>query len=78
MTFRYTEGSAIKLMKHLYGLKQTDNYWQEKVRAIIMKKGFSPLISDDAIYFNPEIPVIIASYVDDCFLWERIKIIFRH
>lgn len=73
--FGYTKDSVIKLMKPLYGLKQSGNCWQEKVKLIMMKNGFSPLVSDNAIYINRNTRIIVASYVDDFVLIGEDKIL---
>lgn len=61
----YTERSVIRLSKPLYGLKQSGNCWQTKVRGIMEKHGFKHLASDNAIYQNQSRKIIVASYVDD-------------
>ena len=61
----YTERSVIMLNKPLYGLKQSGNCWQMKVRGIMGKHGFKHLISNNAIYQNQSRKIIVASYVDD-------------
>ncbi|KAI0995048.1 hypothetical protein K3495_g13133, partial [Podosphaera aphanis] len=61
----YTETSVIELKRPLYGLKQSGACWQDKVRCIMMKRGYKPLVSDNAIYMNKEKGITVASYVDD-------------
>ncbi|RYP37869.1 hypothetical protein DL768_010826 [Monosporascus sp. mg162] len=67
--YRFSPEKVIKLINPLYGLKQAGAAWQERVREILAKQGFYPLISDDTIYFNPKTGCIIASYVDDFLLF---------
>ncbi|RYP10891.1 hypothetical protein DL764_000327 [Monosporascus ibericus] len=67
--YQFSPKKVIKLMNPLYGLKQAGAAWQERVRGILAKQGFHPLISDDAIYFNPKTGSVIASYVDDFLLF---------
>ena len=64
----YSENSVIELKKPLYGLKQSGACWQEKIRTIMKAQNFTPLISDNAIYFNKTNGIIVASYVDDFLL----------
>ncbi|RYP70033.1 hypothetical protein DL771_005724 [Monosporascus sp. 5C6A] len=67
--YGYSPELIIKLMNPLYGLKQAGATWQEKVRELLAKLGFLPLISDDAIYRNAETGDVISSYVDDFLLF---------
>ncbi|KAI0991442.1 hypothetical protein K3495_g16745 [Podosphaera aphanis] len=64
----YNKDSIIKLEKPLYGLKQSGNCWQVKIRSIMRKHGFNCLVSDNAIYQNRTKSIIVASYVDDFLL----------
>ena len=64
----YSRECVIELQKPLYGLRQSGACWQEKVREIMGKKGYKPLISDNAIYRNVNTKIIVASYVDDFLL----------
>ncbi|CAD6498717.1 BgTH12-01134 [Blumeria graminis f. sp. triticale] len=64
----YTEESIIQLQRPLYGLKQSGACWQDKVKSLMHTRGFKALAADDAIYFNKDSGVIVASYVDDFLL----------
>lgn len=78
---KYFPESVIRLLNPLYGLKQAGAAWQERVREILAKRGFHPLVTDDAIYLNPDTGDVIASYVDDFLLFgpnkERLQEIAR-
>ncbi|KAI1001278.1 hypothetical protein K3495_g6922 [Podosphaera aphanis] len=50
--FFYSDYSVIELKRPVYGLKQSGVCWQEKVRGIMSKYGYTPLISDNAIYYK--------------------------
>ncbi|RYO77524.1 hypothetical protein DL764_010211 [Monosporascus ibericus] len=67
--YQFSPKKVIKLMNPLYGLKQAGTAWQERIKKILAKLGFHPLISDDAIYFNLETGNVIASYVNDFLLF---------
>ncbi|RYP61962.1 hypothetical protein DL771_009936 [Monosporascus sp. 5C6A] len=67
--YGYLPELIIKLINPLYGLKQAGATWQEKVRELLAKLGFLPLISDDAIYRNAETGDVISSYVDNFLLF---------
>ena len=64
----YAKDYVIELRKPLYGLKQSGACWQEKIREIMKKKNYFPLISDNAIYQNKQAKIIVASYIDDFLL----------
>lgn len=64
----YTRNSIIKLSRPLYGLKQSGNCWQAKIRSIMSNYEFSHLASENAIYHNKATRIIVASYVDDFLL----------
>lgn len=65
----YSEEGIIELKKPLYGLKQSGACWQRRVREIMKKNGYYPLISDNSIYYSKITKIIIASYVDDFLLF---------
>lgn len=70
---KYDPSYIIQLMNPLYGLKQAGATWQARIKAILKQLGFIALVSDDAIYLNPETGDIIASYVDDFLLFSADK-----
>jgi hypothetical protein len=49
----------------LYSLKQAPRLWQQFLAATLQELGFEPLDSDNYIYLNSTIKVIIITYVDD-------------
>ena len=61
----FSKDKIIELINTLYGLKQSGNLWQKKVKTFMVKRGFLPLKLDNAIYVNHELGIIIAIYVDD-------------
>ncbi|KHJ31538.1 hypothetical protein EV44_g4108 [Erysiphe necator] len=67
----------MKLINPQYELKQSGNCLQEKLRLIVIKNGFSPLISDNAIYVIQKVKIIMVSCVDDFLLmgtnWNDIQ-----
>lgn len=62
------ENQAIHLEKALYGLKQAPKQWQDKVKALLLKLGYKPLISDTAVYYNLKKNIFVATHIDDCLL----------
>ncbi|ODA78839.1 hypothetical protein RJ55_06223 [Drechmeria coniospora] len=59
---------GILLKKALYGLKQGPREWQEALAKLLHQYGYSPLVSDPAIYYNSTTSTYIVSHVDDCLL----------
>ncbi|KAI0994487.1 hypothetical protein K3495_g13695, partial [Podosphaera aphanis] len=56
-----------KLNKALYGLKQSPRLWQQKLKAVLSKLNFIPLLADEAAYISTrkEEAIIIITHVDD-------------
>ena len=73
------EGKVMRLLKCLYGLKQSPRQWNILIDTVLKQLGFTRLKSDFGIYVKGEgdDAVYIALYVDDLFLvgktMERIK-----
>ena len=63
------ERKVMRLLKCLYGLKQSPRQWNQLIDAVL-KQGFARLKSDFGIYVKGEgdDAVYIALYVDDLFL----------
>jgi hypothetical protein len=61
------EHKIYKLIKSLYGLKQTPKQWHEKFDYVILEYGFKRNSDDKCIYskFTNDFGVIICLYVDD-------------
>ena len=53
------------LKKSLYGLKQSARIWNQKLRRMLISKGFLQTHSDHCVYIHPITKVIIAIWVDD-------------
>lgn len=58
-------GRVCKLQKSLYGLKQAPKEWYEKISKFLKKLGFSDTDDDPCIYYNKDVSIIIALFVDD-------------
>ena len=57
---------VFKLNKALYGLKQSARIWYYTLKEILITKlGFKSLISENSIFINKELNIIISLYVDD-------------
>ena len=64
------EGKVMRLLKCLYGLKQSPRQWNLLIDTVLKQLGFTRLKSDFGIYVKGEgdDAVYIALYVDDLFL----------
>jgi predicted GNAT superfamily acetyltransferase len=60
-----SKDDVAKLLKVLYSLKQAPRLWQQFLAAALQELGFEPLDSDNCIYLNSTIKVIIVTYIDD-------------
>ena len=67
------EGKVTRLLKCLYGLKQSPRQWNHLIDTVLKELGFTRLKSDFGIYVKGEgdDAVYIAMYVDDLFLVGR-------
>ena len=54
-----------KLLRALYGLKQSPLLWFEELTTFLIERGFLPLKSDPCIFQQKNTGVLIAVYVDD-------------
>jgi hypothetical protein len=57
---------VLKLNKALYGLKQSARIWYYTLKNVLLNKlGFKTLISENSIFINKELNIIISLYVDN-------------
>ncbi len=49
----------------LYGLKQSPKEWQFKFKTFLGELGFKPLVSDSAVFYNPDNGIFIVTFVND-------------
>ena len=54
------------LTKTLYGLKQSLKEWQLKLKTFLNELDFKPLVSDSAVFYNPDNGIFIMTFVDNC------------
>src|SRR5437667_2611386 len=64
--FGYADDLIIKVVKPIYGLRQSGRNWQRKLRKVLALLGYTPLITDDSIYRGPK-GALLATFVDDIF-----------
>ena len=65
------KNKVCKLLKSLYGLKQTPKQWHEKLDSVLLCDGFSPNDADKCVFskFENGECVIICLYVDDMLIF---------
>ena len=65
----YTDGSSrvCKLLKSLYGLKQSPRCWNKRIEAFLRKQGFKVSAADPCLYIRDRDgkKLLLALYVDD-------------
>lgn len=59
-------GKVLKLLKGLYGLKQSPRVWNNRFKEELEQMGFSSLASDSCVYKHKHKPIFMCVYVDDC------------
>lgn len=62
------------LLKTIYGLKQSGRVWNECLDAFIVSVKFIRSIAEPCVYFHHELEIIIGIYVDDLFVFVRLKL----
>lgn len=62
---------VLRLLRPLYGLKQSGREWNIKVKRHLKSIGFTPITSDNCVFINKTTHVIIALYVDDLLIFAK-------
>ena len=66
-----SENQVLRLLRPLYGLKQSGREWNAKAKGLFRSMGFMAINSDCCVFLNQsEPPVIIALYVDDLLIFS--------
>ena len=63
-------GQVCKLLRSLYGLRQSANLWNKKVSDFVTQIGFKPSTADPGVFINSR-GVLIALYVDDILVFAK-------
>lgn len=70
----YTDGSGkfCKLVKSIYGLKQSPRVWNETLNEVLINCGLTRSVTDQCIYFleGKENILIVTIYVDDILIFS--------
>lgn len=61
------------LNKALYGLKQSARQWQLYLATILAKFGFINLVTDTAVFYSKDKPIILVIHVDDILVFAEKK-----
>lgn len=66
-------GRICKLMRSLYGLKQSPRCWNERFRNFVSKFGFTAVVSDPCVFISRRnnTMIILAIYVDDGLIFAQ-------
>jgi hypothetical protein len=60
-----------RLLRGLYGLKQSARVWNRRIGAVLKRLGLTAIATDALIWVNKDYSVILALYVDDIVLFAR-------
>lgn len=63
------ENKALLLIKSLYNLQQSSAIWYQKFCKFLIFIEFRSIPSNNCIFINLEIRVILLVYVDDCLIF---------
>jgi Reverse transcriptase (RNA-dependent DNA polymerase) len=66
-----TGSKVCRLLKGLYGLKQSARVWNRRIGAVLKKLGLIAIATDASIWVNKDCSIILALYVDDIVLLAR-------
>lgn len=64
------EGSVAKLLRPIYGLKQSGRNWNKELDDFLIKQGFRRLKASGCVYISGYWTIVVI-YVDDIFVFSR-------
>ena len=67
----YSKRIVCRLIKGLYGLKQSGRVWNTTFWTTLMSLGFARLSGDNSVFLNENSGVIIVLYVDDLLIFSK-------
>ena len=65
LDYNLFEKQIILFVKVLYGLKQSLRKWQLKFKILLNELSFKPLVSDSAVFYNPNNSIFIMTFIND-------------
>jgi hypothetical protein len=63
--YKTNDDTFLKLVKTLYGLKQSPRRWGQTISKALVKLGFIPLVTDTCVYVHTTACFFIVMHVDD-------------
>ena len=66
-----SEGKVCKLLRGLYGLKQSARVWNQRIARELKRSGMRATSADLSVWVNQDHSLILALYVDDIVLFAR-------
>ena len=63
--FSIYDNHILRLNKALYGLKQSARIWYNTLKEVLIKLNFEVLSTENCIFINRDLNIIITIYVDD-------------
>ena len=63
-------GQVCKILQSLYGLRQSANLWNQKVKNFVSTIGFRPSTTNSSVFINDR-GIIIALYMDDILVFGK-------
>ena len=63
--------SALRLLKNLYSLKQSEHIWNKKFKATLVFISFKLISADNCIFINYDTNIIISLYINNLLLFTR-------
>src|SRR5439155_990025 len=64
------EGHVLLVLQSLYGLKQSANLWNKRIKKMVKTLGFDPIHADASIFINKR-GIIIRLYIDDLLILAK-------
>ena len=62
---------VLRLLRPLYGLKQSGREWNLKAKGQLETMGFRSISSDSCVFFNKSEQTVLALYVDDLLIFSQ-------
>ena len=65
------ESPALRLLKSLYSLKQSEHIWNKKFKAALIFMSFKSISTDNCVFVNYDTGVMISLYINNLLLFAR-------
>ena len=67
----YDKSSALRLLKSLYSLKQSEYIWNKKFKVTLIFINFKSISTNNCVFINYDTDIIIFLYVNNLLLFTR-------